>query len=437
MLIDARGGASRKPRATVSELDSAVRSSLGIFLGIGAISGVSNLLMLTGPLFMLEVYDRVLPSRNIPTLVGLAVLATAMLVRVGNWVDESLHGRIYEIIVRLPLKMGNSAGDGLQPLRDLDQVRTFLASSGPSALFDMPWIPIYLGICFMFHFWIGVTATVGAIILVALTAVAEFMNRGPAKAASQTAAKRGQLAAAGRRNAEVIQAMGMWSQLAAIYSNANDRFVASQRRAADVAGGLGGLARVLRMILQSAVLGVGALLVIRQEASAGIIIASSILSARALSPVDLAIANWKGFVGARQSWHRLNELLIAFSPAEHPMRLPAPQTNIAVEGMSVAPPGLTTLVAQNINFELKSGQALGIIGPSASGKSSLVRALVGVWPTARGKIRIDGAALEHWSSEELGRHVVYLPQDVELFDGTVAENIARFEESTDSRLAVC
>jgi ATP-binding cassette subfamily C protein len=288
-------------------------------------------------------------------------------------------------------------------------------------------MPVYLGICFIFHVWIGVAALVGALILVALTISTELRTRGPMKEAIGFASQRNVLAEAARRNAEVLQAMGMATRSAGRWGEANAKYMNAQRRASDVAGGLGAISKVLRMLLQSAVLGIGAYLVIQQEATAGIIIASSILTSRALAPVELAIANWKGFVAARHGWRRLSELLHKLPREDESMALPQPRAQLSVENIAVNPPGEQKVILVDIAFALKAGQGLGIIGPTASGKSSLARALVGVWHPARGKVRLDGAALEQWSAEELGRHIGYLPQDVELFAGTIAENIARFE----------
>ena len=423
-----------------SELALALASCRGAFVGIGLFSGMINILMLTGSFFMLEIYDRVLPSRSVPTLVGLAILAGALfvfqgvidfirgriLVRIGASLDDALNGRVFDTIVRLPLKVGNR-NDGLQSLRDLDAIRAFLSSLGPTALFDLPWMPLYLGICFAFHFWIGMTALVGAIVLVALTLLTEVLTREPTKATTAFAMARNGLAETSRRNAEVLVAMGMSGRMGERWSDANQKYMASQRRASDVAGGLGSIVKILRMVLQSAVLGVGAYLVIHQEATAGIIIAGSILAARALAPVDLAIANWRGFVVARQSWARLTKLLAMLPAQTAPMALARPANNVVVENASVAPPGAQKIVVQDVSFALKSGNGLGVIGPSASGKSSLARMLVGVWQPARGKVCLDGAALDQWGLEAVGRHIGYLPQDVELIAGTVAENIARFD----------
>ncbi len=423
-----------------SEISAFLKSCRRIFWALAAFSGLSNLLMLTGSFFMLQVYDRVLPGRSIPTLVALMVLATTLYLfqggldlirsrisaRVGRYFDERLGVRVFDALVRLPLKTRGD-GDGLQPLRDLDQVRGFLSGGGPTALFDLPWMPVYLGICFLFHFWIGVTALIGALALVALTVLTETRSRGPTKASSRLAVSRSALAAEGRRNAEVLQAMGMRRQAALRWREVNAKYLAAHERASDVGSGLGGLSKVFRSILQSLVLAVGAVLVINQESTAGIIIAGSILTSRALGPVEIAIANWKGFIAARQSGSRLDQLLRLLPADAEPLALPPPTQALVVEQLYVGAPNSEKQILNDISFQLKSGEAVGIIGPSGSGKSTLARALVGVWPRLRGKIRLDKAAIEHWAPEALGRHIGYLPQDVELFDGSIALNIARFD----------
>ena len=433
------------PGVRRSELGEALRACRTAFIGVGVMSCMINLLYLTGSLFMLEVYDRVLPSRSVPTLVGLVILAAGLYIaqgildlirgrilgRIGTSLDEAINARVFDIVVRLPLTVGGR-NEGLQPLRDLDNVRSFLGGMGPGAFFDLPWLPFYLAICFAFHVLIGVTALVGAIVLVTLTVMTEFMSRMPAREALGLAARRNDLAAASRRNAEVLVAMGMSGRLTRRWSKANQNYLDGNQRASDVTGGLSAVAKVMRTMLQSAVLAVGAYLVIHQEATAGIIIAGSILSARALAPVDLAIAHWKSFMAARQSWHRLNLLLESMPARVKPTLLQNPSSRLAVEAVCIVPPGEQRLIVQDVTFALTAGNGLGIIGPSGSGKSSLVRALVGVWQPSRGKVRIDGAALDQWSPDVLGRHVGYLPQDVELFAGTVAQNICRFDPEATS-----
>ena len=433
----------RQPLAS-SELAAALASCRRAFLAIALFSGMSNLLMLTGALFMLEIYDRVLPSRSVPTLVALLILAAGLyaaqgvidairsriLVRVGHSLDEAMSLRVYDAIVRLPLKIGGKS-EGAQPIRDLDTVRTFLSGAGPVALFDLPWMPIYLAICFLFHTYIGFTALAGAIILVTLTVMTEVLTRRPTRSATQFAMARNALMEASRRNAEAITAMGMVGRIAQRWGDLNRGYVASSGRASDVAGGLGAMSKVLRLLLQSAILAVGAWLVIHQQSTPGIIIAGSILGARALAPVDLAIANWRGFVAARQGWQRLSRLLGHLPPRAEPMPLQPPAKSLVVQNAAVNPPGEQKTVCQDVNFSVAAGTALGVIGPTASGKSSLARMLVGVWTPVRGTIRLDGASVDQWSPEALGRHIGYLPQDVELFPGNVAQNIARFEDPPD------
>lgn len=433
------------PRAPQSQLAEAVRECKQAFAGIGLFSFFINILMLTGALFMLQVYDRVLPSRSVPTLVGLVILALVLfaflgaldllrgrlLVRVGGYLDESLSPKIYDAVVRMPLRSVRQ-GDGLQPIRDFDQIRSFLSGLGPTALFDLPWIPVYLAICFAFHFWIGFTALIGAIILIGLTILTEYWVREPLKAAGRFGVQRSNIGEASYRNAEVLSAMGMGSRMRERWSQVNAKYIEHQRQATDISGGLGAISRILRMVLQSALLGVGALLVLYNEATPGVIIAGSILGSRAVAPVETAIANWRQFVNARQSWDRLNRLLASFADGPPPLELPTPKAVLSVENVSVAPPGDRKIVVQDATFQVKAGSAVGIIGPNAAGKSSLARAIVGVWPAVRGQIRLDGAALDQWSMDALGSHVGYLPQDVELFAGTVQQNIARFEPEPKS-----
>ena len=428
------------PISPRSELAAALAACRGALVAVGLFSGMSNVLMLTGAMFMLEVYDRVLPSRSVPTLIVLFALAAGLfaaqgvidlirsriLVRIGASLDEALSARVYDAVVRLSLIAGDR-GDGVQPLRDLDNVRGFLSGVGPVALFDLPWIPAYLVICFLLHPYIGWAALAGAAVLCCLTLLTEYFTRAPTKLAGDLAKTRMGLAEAGRRNAEALVAMGMAGQFGARWSDINRTYAESARRASDVGGSLGSIAKVLRLMLQSGVLGVGAWLVIHQEATAGIIIAGSIVSARALAPIDLAIANWKGFVAARHSWQRLAKLLALVPASPAPMPLDAPRSSLAVESASVVPPGGNKFVVQDVTLALEAGQGLGIIGPTASGKSSLVRMIVGVWPAARGVVRLDGAALAQWAPLALGVHIGYLPQSVALFSGTIAQNISRFD----------
>jgi ATP-binding cassette subfamily C protein len=297
-------------------------------------------------------------------------------------------------------------------------------------------VPLYLAICFVFHPLIGLAALIGGVALSLVAICAEFYTRAPTKAAAAHQAKRNTLLEASRRNAEVVGAMGMGNRLGARWAEANAGHLSAQRQASDVSGGLAALSRALRMLLQSLVLGLGAYLVINHEATAGVIIASSILVSRALAPVEVAVGNWKSFAAARQSWTRLSKLLEMLPAEAAALLLPQPRCDLKVENVSAAAPGERRLILSGIDFGLSAGDGLGIIGPSASGKSSLARLLVGVWHPAQGKIRLDGAALDQWASDELGKHIGYLPQNVELFAGSVAENISRFDTELNSEKVI-
>ncbi len=416
----------------------------GTFLGVALISGVVNILALTAPLFMLQIYDRVLASGSVPTLVGLGILALGLycfqclldvirariLIRIAEDFDTRYAARVHDAVVRLPL-VGPMPGDGLQPLRDLDNVRGFLSGMGPTAFFDLPWIPLYLGLCFLFHVWIGVTALAGAILLVCLTILTNIFSQKPSRATMVQNMVRNRQLETSRRNAEVVQAMGLGRRLGQRWQHSNDAYLTANRSAGDVVSGLGNIAKSLRVVLQSAILAVGAWLVIEQEASAGVMIASSIMMGRALAPVDLAISNWKSLVAARQSWARLKELFSRVNADGTSMALPRPEKELLVENVTIVPPGKRKPTVTSLGFNLTAGHALGVIGPSGSGKSTLARVLAGVWTPAAGKVRLDGASFEQWDREALGRHIGYLPQGVELFDGTIGENISRFEDSPD------
>lgn len=421
------------------EIWEPVATCRSAFFGIAAFSCISNVLMLTGSLFMLEVYDRILPSHSVPSLVvlfalvvglyviqgALDVLRTRMMARAAWHFDESLGKRVFQLIMAHPAGT-RAGGDGLQNLRNLDVIRTFFGGLGPTTLFDLPWIPLYLAIIFAFHPALGVTALVGALLLIALTWLTEHLTRMPSLAASHSLSERQSIAEDCRRNAEVLAAMGMTRYLQPIWGAAHAKYVAEQASISDTTGVLGGIAKVVRMVLQSGMLALGAYLVINDQASAGIIIASSILTSRALAPVESVIAHWKGFLAARQSWAQLSRSLETHPRNTDPLSLPAPRRDLAVEGVTGGPPGTSTFVIQGVSFTLHAGQCLGIVGPSGSGKSSLARLVAGVWSPAFGTIRLDGASLEQWSPAERGGHIGYLPQDVELFSGTVAQNIARF-----------
>jgi ATP-binding cassette, subfamily C, bacterial PrsD len=415
-------------------------------LGVAAFSGIVNLLMLSSSLYMLQVYDRVIPSRSIATLLGLSAivlgayvlqgyfdaLRTRMLARIGTLFDARLQGPIYQALVTLPLR-GARPVLAQQPLRDLDQVRTFLSGTGPTAFLDMPWIPIFLIGLYVFHPLIGVVATIGAASIITVTLATERHARGPTQQTMESSAHRQVLADASRQNADVIRALGMTERFTERWLRGNDRFLEISLQAMDTHAVLGSGAKVLRYILQSAMLGIGAFLVVNEQASGGIMIASSILMGRTLAPIEVALGTWKQLVSARQGIVRLREIVrTTATPRAPAVKLPPPRQLLTVQDLTVFAPGNDRPVVSNVSFQLQAGMGMALLGPSASGKSSLARALVGIWPAAYGKIRLDGATLDQWNSNDLGRHLGYLPQNVALFDGTIADNIARFDPSASS-----
>lgn len=423
-----------------------------ILSSVALFSGVINILALAGSFYMLQVYDRVLPSQSVPTLIGLSLLMLGVYIvngaleylrarimsRVGTRLDNTLSPAVFSAVQILPLKSRN-AGDGMQPLRDLDTIRGFMSGLGLTALFDLPWMPVYLSFVYILHPTLALVAAGGAAVLIVLTILTEYRSSAPLKAAAGAGGHRMALAETSRRNAEAIQAMGLAPHLARRYDALNKEYLAYQLKATDAAGGIGNVTKVIRMLLQSAVLGLGAYLVIKQELSPGAIIAASITVSRALAPIETAIAHWKGFVSARLSAKRLGELLTAAGlQDEKKLDLPAPTQKLQVENLFVAPPGSADPIIRNVSFALERGDALGIIGPSGSGKSTLARALVGVWPPAHpaSAVRLDNAALDQWPPKALGKHVGYMPQDVELFLGSIAENIARFDDTATSETIV-
>ncbi|MCK0206708.1 type I secretion system permease/ATPase [Starkeya koreensis] len=427
--------------SVASPVARALSACRGALLAVGAFSAVINVLMLSGSLYMLQIYDRVLSSRSVATLVGLSALLLAayalqgfldavrvrMLARVGARFDEAVSPAAFAAAQRLPL-LGWRPEQALQPLRDLDQIRAFLSSLGPTALFDMPWMPLFFAGCFLLHPWLGWLALGGGVLILALTGLTELAGRTAGRAQAASRARREAIAEASRHNAEAVAAMGMADPLRARWQEANLAHLRDWLAGADVTGTSGAVAKILRMVLQSAVLGLGAYLAIHNEISGGAMIAASIMTSRALAPIEIAVANWKGFLAARLGLGRLRQLFAMPALAERVFTpLPAPRQALAAENLIVAAPGLQVPILNGVTLRVERGQGLAVIGASASGKSTLARALVGVWRPLKGEVRLDGAALDQWPPDALGRHVGYLPQDVELFDGTVGENIARFE----------
>lgn len=443
------------PASTTSDpLRLTMARSKDLFIAVGVFSGVINLLALTGSFYMLQVYDRVLPSNSVPTLVGLTVLMALLYVangfldfirvrimsRVGVRVDNDVRASVFRAVRLMPLKI-RKAGDGLQPIRDLDTIRGFFSGLGPTALFDLPWVPVYLLIVFLLHPVLGIFATFGAILLVTLTLLTERKTREPTLSAVSSASARFAFGEEARRNAEVIHALGLGDRMLARWENLTARHVTDQMSANDAASGIGSVSKVMRLFLQSGILGLGALLVIEGQVSAGTIVAASIIMARALAPIETAIAHWRGFVAARQSYDRLSKMFqmmkIEEGDAER-VELPKPSASLLIKNLAIAAPGERNAIIHGVNFALNAGDGLGVIGPSASGKSTLARALTGIWQplTPAGSVRLDGAALDQWSPEALGRHIGYLPQDVALFAGSVADNISRFDPDATSDMIV-
>ncbi len=430
-----------------TRLGEAIARYKTAFVTVGLLSAVLNILLLGGSIYMMLVYDSVLPSASLPTLFSLLAMVvvvylfqglfdamrTRILSDVGGALDRELAPEVQRVITDNALRGGKQTGDGLILMRDLDQVRSFLASGGPAALIDLPWILFFLGVLFLLHYWLGVTALIGAAILIGLTILTDRRTREPIAQLSQIGAVRNGMAESNVRHAEVLAALGMRNRMRDRWLEVNGVFLAANDKMSRSVGFLGGISKVFRLLLQSVILTVGAMLVIDGKASGGVIFASSILSGRALAPVDAAIANWRGFAMARLGWRRINELLARIPDTSAVSTvLPRPRSELAVQALVVAPPGTQRVTVQNADFKLQAGEALGIVGPSAAGKTSLGRALVGVWSPARGHVRLDGATLDQWHPDALGEFIGYLPQTVELLEGTVAENIARFDPQPDS-----
>lgn len=433
-------------RRNLAELTRGFR---GIVVFLFLISGMINVLALTGSLYMMQIYDRALTSGSIPTLIVLSTLAIGLylfqgafdvirsqvLVRVGARLDRKVAPLAHRVAIDMP-RFGFSTSEALERGRDVDTVRGFLGSQGPAALFDLPWMPIYLAFIYFLHPLLGALTFAGAFVLTILTVVSEILTRRLSLSTRKAAIVRNTIADSNARNADVLKAMGFAGRAVGRFNDANSEHLELQTKANDITGTFAAVSRVLRMLLQSAVLGLGAYLTIKNELSAGAIIACSVASARALAPVDLAIGNWKSFIAARMAYQRLRDTVVALASVDQPMQLPVPSRRLSVEKVTVAVPGSGQVILSDISFELEAGQALGVIGPSAGGKTTMVRALTGIWPVLRGNVRLDGADLTQWREDEIGQHIGYLPQEVSLMDATIEENICRFEPAPDYRKIV-
>lgn len=394
---------------------------------------------------MLQVYDRVLPSGSIPTLVGLSVLALGMysaqsiievlrsrlLFRTGEKFEAFYVRQVHANALNAPLATKQN-GSGKEQMRDLDNVRAFIQSNGPTAFFDMPWIPFYLSACFILHFWLGATALIGAVIIISLTLTSNSITSKHIYNTIKAGSLRETVFESSLRNAEIIRALGMGEALFRKWSEHNGIYLTETKKSSDWLSAFGVLTKTIRTILQSAMLGVGAYLVVKQEVTPGTMIASSIMMGRAMAPVDIAISQWKPFIKSVQSWKRLKPIISRDTASCEQMTLPAPTKTLKVDSLTVVPPGGRKTTLKNISFQLCQGQVLGVIGASASGKSTLARTLVGVWKPLAGKVSLDGAGLDQWDPIRLSEHIGYLPQAVELFEGTIAENISRFTTNAQS-----
>lgn len=425
---------------TQTLVNQALLACRGYLLTAVGFSLFINLLMFVSPLYMLQVYDRVLTSRSNVTLLMITLVAmgllvvyallemsrTQLLVRTGIKFDSLLSGNLFRTIFRGHLR--NPGGAYSQALRDMDTLREFLTGSGIIVFCDAPWVPVYIAVCFIFHPYLGLLALVGAILIFALALSNELATKNLLKKGSVLSVAANSYATSSLRNAEVIHAMGMLESIHQRWEDRHHQTLACQARASDSAGLILASSKFVRIGLQVGVLGMGAYLAVENIISPGMMIAASIIMGKALAPVEMAVSQWKGFIAARSAYERLQEIFVNLPPEPERMPLPNPKGILGVESITVVPPGGRRPVLGNVSFALQPGEAVGIIGPSGAGKSSLARAVVGVWPIASGAVRLDGADLRHWDADRLGPHIGYLPQDVELFAGTVAENIARFGE---------
>jgi len=433
------------------ELGASLKRYRSTLTAVAVLSGLLNVLVLAGSFYLMSIYDSVLPSNSIPTLVGLFLLVTLaygfqglfehgrgkLLCSVGTQLERQLSRRVQHAMADMARLGGKGVGDGLAPMRDLDQVRGFLLSTGPATLLDLPWIGFFLIVLGLLHYWLGLFALAGAAVLVALTVITHKVGAKPTRDLARLTAERSGQAETTLRHVEVLTVLGMRRAMERRWEAINKDYLDAQDRLSGAASKLGSFSKVFRLFLQSAILSVGALLVIDGQASGGVIFAASLLFGRALAPVDMAIGNWRNFTATRASWGRLNELLAAVpATASSNVLLPLPSRELVVEGLQVAPPGHPVAAVSNVGFTLEAGSVLGVIGPSGAGKSSLARTLVGAWAPRRGAVRLDGATIDQWSSERLGQAIGYLPQSVELFDGTIAENIARFSAKPDSEAVI-
>ena len=410
-------------------------------LAVVFFSAFINVLMLVAPLYMLQVYDRVLMSKSYVTLIALTVIAlgclvvygilefvrSRILIRTGLKLDEYLNERVFRVIFKASI--GSSADTSAQALRDTDTIREFLSGGAVIAFCDAPWVPLFILAGFLLHPWLGMVSLAGAIVIFILALFNEISTRGLMGEASGKTIAATHYASTSLRNAEVVHALGMISSVMNIWGHRHSEGLVLQSRASDRAGMFLATSRFIRMALQVVILGVGAYLAVRGDITPGTMIAGSIIMGRALAPVEMGVSQWRSFVFTRNAYRRLSEIMGSNDIPDPPMPLPELIGEVTIDKLIVIPPGAETPVLMNISLSVTPGTALGLIGPSGSGKSSLARALVGVWRPHAGSIRYDGAELTQWDPEQLGPYLGYMPQDVELFSGTVADNISRFQQA--------
>ena len=422
-----------------NSLHNALKACRESFLSVGFFSFFINALMLVPTFYMLQVYGRVITSGSLTTLTMLTLIMTGLvitlgclewtrsriMVRVSNRLDMLLSRQVYKASFKRALESGGMDASA-QPLNDLTGLRQFLSGNGLFAFFDAPWLPIYIAVMFMFHPWFGWVATGSALLLLVLAFINERLTGPTLAQANKEHIGASLYTTKNLRNAEVIESMGMLETLMERWWNRQKNVLMLQSRASDKGAMISTLSRSFRILVQSLILGLGAYLAVDHQVGAGLVFAGSVLLGRALAPIDLIIGSWKGFIAARSQYARLNAILAKQQAQPERMRLPAPKGDVQVENLSVAAPGSNIPIIKNISFSVPAGCVVGIIGPSAAGKSTLARALLGIWAPLHGVVRLDGADISAWDKHDLGPHIGYLPQDIELFEGSVSDNIARF-----------
>lgn len=441
--------AGEKVKPGAGELRQAVNESRNAFIGIGIFSFFVNLLVFTGPLYMLQVYDRVLASGSEATLVALTVLMVALFIFQG--VLDHIRGRLaarigarfqakFDLrVFRAVLDRSTLATQGINTnngMRDLDSIQRALSSQAIFAVFDIPWTPVFIFVIFVLHPILGWLAVVGGLILIGLTWANQYGTSGDQEKAMQASRLSEEMTSVLQKESDTVRALGMRRFASLRWLALRNESLKANIHYSDSNGAFSTASRTFRIFLQSAILGAGAWLVIHHEMTSGAMIAASIIVGRGLAPIETVIGQWALIQRAFQGWGRLGELLGKVPPEEPRTELPRPRSILVAEGVTAAPPGERVATLRNLAFDLKPGQALGVIGPSGSGKTTLARLMTGVWPIAVGKIRLDGASLEQYGSDALAAHIGYLPQDVALFEGTVAENIARMQQNPDSAAVV-